>query len=354
MAAELENSPPPISAGTSPEAAQALREWHKRYTKQVASPIKRAPKPMFSSVADLLAWVKDGGEIVSKVKGKPAKKNAEEVPTKITWTKPTPEGGVFTFVEFRFAADIEREKEAAEAAKKAKPRVTHVPKKGKQDAFKWACLAISDDTTRSGLLFAAIAPNGDVFASDGHRAHRALGVFPPSEGWRGVDKNGVEIEIPKDEEHLTLDQYVLANSALPSLAKNGSLFASDVAGTDDPRVECVLSEKFLGQVASMFKVAKREIKHVNVHLDGGVARADSAGDFEWTGPEVPALKVFSKTGSVDVRYLLEACADFATVKWPVAKAVEYYSLRQKQTEIVYGPAHIKSVHGEALVMPVRR
>ena len=347
MAAELENSPPPVSAGTSPEAAQALREWHKRYMKQVAPPIKRAPKPMFTDVGELLAWVKDGGEIVSKVKGKPAKLDdagdvtKAEVPTKITWTKPTPEGGVFTFVEFRFAADIAREKEEAEAAKKAKPRVTHVPKKGKQDAFKWACLAISEDTTRPGLCFAAIAPNGDVFASDGHRAHRALGVFPPSEGWRGVDKNGVEIEIPKNEEHLTLDQYVLANSALPSLAKNGSLFACEVAGDEKAkRVEFVLSEGFLAKVAAMQKIAKKAVGtgDVSVHVDNGLMMNGPLYDFEWGGIPLPATKDYPKTDAFDVKYLLDACAGFATVKWPLDG----------------NPAHIKSVHGESLIMPVRR
>ncbi len=356
MAAELENSPPAISAGTSPEAAKALREWHKRWIHN-SHPSKRAPKPMFSSVEDLLAWVKDGGEIVSKEKGKPAKidkagdvKRAE-VPTKITWTKPTPEGSIFTFVEYKFESRIEAEKEAA-----ANARPVHTPKKGKEAAFKWVSLAVSPDETRPALCLIAIAPNGDCFATDGHRAHRANGVFAPSEGWRGVDKKGVEIAFDR-KEYESVDAYIRANGPwTKSIGTTPSLLTSDVGYATAKRVECLFSEGYLAKIAAMQKIAKKYIsktQDVSVSVDNGRLINEKIYDFEWGGMNLPATIGVEKTGALSVKYLLDACAGFATVKWPV----EYREVDEKNPDVSWdniGPAYIKNVHGEALVMPVRR
>jgi len=351
MSSELENSPPAISAGTSPEAAEALKAWHKRYMTQVQNPIKRLPKPMFSSVEDLLAWVKDGGEIIAKEKGKPEKKNVDEVPEKITWTKPTPEGGVFTFVEFRFAADIEREKEEA----KKKPRPMHVPKKGKEAAFKWVCLAMSSDETRPAMNLIAIAPNGDVYASDGHRAHHSFGVFAPSEGWRGIDKKGVEVPF-KEDEYANIDAYMRDNGPFArSFSSSTSLFTTDIGAPKAARIDCILSEGFLEKIAAMQKVAKKTVgkEALSVHADNGLVINKKIYDFEWGGIALPATAGVEKTGGIDVKYLLDACAGFATVKWPV----EYREVSDENPNVSWdsiGPAHFKNVHGEALVMPVRR
>jgi len=356
-AAEMENSPPAISAGTPPEAAKALREWHKRYMKQVAPPTKNAPKPMFTNVEELLAWVKDGGEIIGREKGKPAKldKDGElkkqEVPAKITWTKRLPEGNVFTFVEFKFAADIEREKAEAEAAKS---RVVHTPRKGKEAAFKWVSFAVSTDETRPSLCLIAIAPNGDCFATDGHRAHRANGVFQPAEGWRGIDKKGVEVPFDK-EEYANIDAYIRGNGPWAgNIGSTPSLFACEVAYPDAKRVECLFSEGILKKIAGMEKIARKEagIHGVSVFVDNGLLINQPIYDFDWGGIALPATAGVTETGALNVKYLLDACAEFATVKWPVAYLEHGEDPKHAWGSI--GPAHIKNVHGEALVMPVRR
>ncbi len=114
MAAELANSPPAISDGTSPEAAKALKEWHRRY---MSAGKEGAIKPMFSKKEDLIAWLKEDNKPEGVEKGKPEKLDdkgnvkREEVPTKITWRKPLPDGNVFTFVEYKWQRDFDAEKE---------------------------------------------------------------------------------------------------------------------------------------------------------------------------------------------------------------------------------------------------